>query len=119
MTELKVLDRSQLILDIFARRATSLDGKVQVELAQLKYLLPRLTGRGVQMSRLMGVSAAGDRAKPSWRPTGAGFATGSPPWNESWRNFPVAGSSAAAAGSRPACRSSRSSATPTPANQPC
>ena len=54
MTELKVLDRSQLILDIFARRAKSLDGKVQVELAQLKYLLPRLTGRGVQMSRLMG-----------------------------------------------------------------
>lgn len=54
MTELKVIDRSQLILDIFARRAQSLDGKVQVELAQLKYLLPRLTGRGVQMSRLMG-----------------------------------------------------------------
>lgn len=54
MTELKVLDRSQLILDIFARRATSLDGKVQVELAQLKYLLPRLIGRGTQMSRLMG-----------------------------------------------------------------
>ncbi|WP_236685555.1 GTPase HflX [Geobacter pickeringii] len=54
MTELKVIDRSQLILDIFARRATSLDGKVQVELAQLKYILPRLTGRGVQMSRLMG-----------------------------------------------------------------
>lgn len=54
MTELKVIDRSQLILDIFARRARSQDGKVQVELAQLKYLLPRLTGRGVQMSRLMG-----------------------------------------------------------------
>lgn len=54
MTELKVIDRSQLILDIFARRAKSLDGKVQVELAQLKYLLPRLTGRGVQMSLLMG-----------------------------------------------------------------
>lgn len=54
MTELKVIDRSQLILDIFARRATSLDGKVQVELAQLKYLLPRLIGHGVQMSRLMG-----------------------------------------------------------------
>ena len=54
MTELKVIDRSQLILDIFARRATTLDGKVQVELAQLKYLLPRLSGRGVQMSRLMG-----------------------------------------------------------------
>ncbi len=54
MTELKVIDRSQLILDIFAHRAKSLDGKVQVELAQLKYLLPRLSGRGVQMSRLMG-----------------------------------------------------------------
>ena len=54
MTELKVIDRSQLILDIFARRARTLDGKVQVELAQLKYLLPRLSGRGVQMSRLMG-----------------------------------------------------------------
>ena len=54
LTELKVIDRSQLILDIFARRATSLDGKVQVELAQLKYILPRLTGRGVSMSRLMG-----------------------------------------------------------------
>ncbi len=54
ITELKVIDRSQLILDIFARRARSQDGKVQVELAQLKYLLPRLTGRGVQMSRLMG-----------------------------------------------------------------
>jgi GTP-binding protein HflX len=54
MTELKVIDRSQLILDIFARRARTLDGKVQVELAQLKYLLPRLTGHGVQMSRLMG-----------------------------------------------------------------
>jgi len=54
MTELKVIDRTQLILDIFARRANSLDGKVQVELAQLKYLLPRLTGHGVQMSRLMG-----------------------------------------------------------------
>ena len=54
ITELKVIDRTQLILDIFARRASSLDGKVQVELAQLKYLLPHLTGRGVQMSRLMG-----------------------------------------------------------------
>ncbi len=54
LTELKVIDRSQLILDIFARRATTQDGKVQVELAQLKYLMPRLSGRGVQMSRLMG-----------------------------------------------------------------
>lgn len=54
LTELKVIDRSQLILDIFARRAHSRDGKVQVELAQLKYRLPRLTGMGTAMSRLMG-----------------------------------------------------------------
>ncbi|MBE0575712.1 MAG: GTPase HflX [Desulfuromonadales bacterium] len=54
MTDLKVVDRSQLILDIFARRAHTLDGKVQVELAQLKYILPRLSGKGTAMSRLMG-----------------------------------------------------------------
>ncbi len=54
VTELKVVDRSQIILDIFARRAHSKDGKVQVELAQLKYRLPRLTGKGTAMSKLMG-----------------------------------------------------------------
>jgi GTP-binding protein HflX len=50
----KVLDRTQLILDIFARRARTREGQLQVELAQLNYLLPRLTGRGAQMSRLGG-----------------------------------------------------------------
>lgn len=50
----RVLDRSQLILDIFAGRAQTREGRVQVELAQLKYLLPRLSGRGVEMSRLGG-----------------------------------------------------------------
>ena len=53
-TELKVLDRTQLILDIFARRAHSADGKVQVELAQLRYRLPRLGMRQVALSRLTG-----------------------------------------------------------------
>jgi GTP-binding protein HflX len=53
-TDLKVIDRTQLILDIFAKQAHSRDGKVRVELAQLKYLLPRLTGKGIAMSRLMG-----------------------------------------------------------------
>lgn len=50
----KVLDRTQLILDIFARRARTREGQLQVELAQLNYLLPRLTGRGTEMSRLGG-----------------------------------------------------------------
>ena len=52
--EAKVIDRTQLILDIFARRAHSEEGKIQVELAQLLYLLPRLTGKGVELSRLGG-----------------------------------------------------------------
>ncbi len=51
---IKVLDRTQLILDIFARRARTREGQLQVELAQLNYLLPRLAGRGTQMSRLGG-----------------------------------------------------------------
>jgi len=50
----KVIDRTQLILDIFARRARTSEGQLQVELAQLNYLLPRLAGRGTQMSRLGG-----------------------------------------------------------------
>ena len=50
----KVIDRTQLILDIFARRARTREGQLQVELAQLDYMLPRLTGRGAQMSRLGG-----------------------------------------------------------------
>ncbi|MBE7010439.1 MAG: GTPase HflX [Ruminococcaceae bacterium] len=49
---IRVIDRSMLILDIFARHALSREGKIQVELAQLKYMLPRLTGIGTQLSRL-------------------------------------------------------------------
>jgi GTP-binding protein HflX len=48
----RVIDRTQLILDIFGQRARTNEGKLQVELAQLSYLLPRLTGKGVAMSRL-------------------------------------------------------------------
>lgn len=54
VTELKVIDRTQLILDIFAQRAESRDGKLQVELAQLKYMLPRLGQRDDSLSRLTG-----------------------------------------------------------------
>jgi GTP-binding protein HflX len=52
--DVRVIDRTQLILDIFAHRARSREGQLQVELAQLNYLLPRLTGRGVELSRLGG-----------------------------------------------------------------
>jgi len=54
LSDLKVLDRTQLILDIFAQRAQSIEGRIQVELAQLRYMLPRLVGRGTAMSKLMG-----------------------------------------------------------------
>jgi len=50
----RVIDRTQLILDIFARHARTREGQLQVELAQLEYLLPRLAGRGVEMSQLGG-----------------------------------------------------------------
>ncbi len=53
-TGFKVIDRTTLILDIFAQRARSKEGKLQVELAQLKYMLPRLTGKGASLSRLGG-----------------------------------------------------------------
>lgn len=52
--QVKVIDRTQLILDIFASRARTSEGQLQVELAQLSYLLPRLSGHGVEMSRLGG-----------------------------------------------------------------
>ncbi len=58
-TDRRVIDRTQLILDIFARHARSREGQLQVELAQLNYLLPRLTGRGTAMSRLGGKSGGG------------------------------------------------------------
>ncbi|MBI4705320.1 MAG: GTPase HflX [Deltaproteobacteria bacterium] len=54
LTDLKVIDRTQLILDIFAQRAESADGKLQVELAQLKYALPRLAAKDDSLSRLTG-----------------------------------------------------------------
>jgi len=53
-TDLRVIDRTQLILDIFAQRAKSREGKIQVEIAQLKYLLPRLVKQDASMSRLAG-----------------------------------------------------------------
>jgi len=58
-TQCRVIDRTQLILDIFARHARSREGQLQVELAQLNYMLPRLTGKGTQMSRLGGKSGGG------------------------------------------------------------
>jgi GTP-binding protein HflX len=54
VVDTRVIDRTQLILDIFARHARTREGQLQVELAQLDYMLPRLTGRGIEMSQLGG-----------------------------------------------------------------
>ncbi len=56
---MKVVDRTAVILDIFAQHATSREGKAQVELAQLQYMLPRLRGWGAALSRQAGGRAAG------------------------------------------------------------
>ena len=61
LTDKRIIDRTQLILDIFAQRAQSNEGKIQVELAQLEYLLPRLTGKGVELSRIGGGSGVATR----------------------------------------------------------
>src|SRR5690606_27733884 len=59
IVKVKVVDRTALILDIFAQHAKSREGKAQVELAQLEYLLPRLRGWGGNLSRQVGGRAAG------------------------------------------------------------
>ncbi len=58
-SELRVIDRTMLILDIFAHHAVTGEGKLQVEIAQLKYTSPRLTGKGIEMSRQGGASSSG------------------------------------------------------------
>ena len=78
VTDLKVIDRTQLILDIFARRAIMREGKVQVELAQLRYLLPRLSGMVPHCHGSAAESAHAVPAKPNWKPIAGASATVSP-----------------------------------------
>jgi len=73
----RVLDRTQLILDIFARHARTREGQLQVELAQLEYMLPRLTGRGKAMSQLGGGIGTRGLVRRSWRRIDGRFSGGS------------------------------------------
>lgn len=68
--DVRVIDRTILILDIFAARADSREGKLQVELAQLKYRMPRLTGFGKSLSRLGGGIGTRGPGEKSWKLTG-------------------------------------------------
>lgn len=76
--DMKIIDRTQLILDIFAGRAKTREGILQVELAQLSYLLPRLSGHGKNLSRLGGGIGTRGPGKRSWRRTAGTSATGLP-----------------------------------------
>ena len=69
--KVKIIDRAALILDIFARRANTSEGKLQVELAQHQYLLPRLAGQWSHLERLGGGIGTRGPANPSWKPIAA------------------------------------------------
>ena len=115
----RVIDRTQLILDIFARHARTREGQLQVELAQLEYMLPRLAGRGIDMSNSEAGSAPAALAKLNWRLIAARSTAASVTSNSNWR---MCGSFAPSSGSGESpCRSrpSRWWAIPTPESPPC
>ena len=119
-TDLKVIDRTMLILDIFAQRAKSRDGKLQVELAQLRYRLPRLHEKNTMMSRLTG--GIGGRGPGETKLEDNRRRARERIHRLEKRDRPLrraarrAGAPSACAA---ACRWSRSSATPTPASRRC
>jgi GTPases len=81
----KVLDRTQLILDIFAQRARSREGRLQIELAQLQYLLPRLTRMWHHLSARPAELEPADQARHSWKLIVAGCRNGSRVLSASWK----------------------------------
>ena len=119
--ELKVavMDRSALILDIFAQRARTREGRLQVELAQYKYLLPRLLGMWTHLERQEGAIGTRAPARPSWRPTGGTSAARSRSCGRSWSRCGGCGPPSAPAGRRTRCRWWPSWAIPTRASPPC
>ena len=120
MTDIKVIDRTQLILDIFARRAHSREGKVQVELAQLRYLLAKVVRkrhRAVAPGRRHRIQRP--RRNQSWKRIGAGFEIVSPIWSVNSSTSRATRTSAVPVGLGTGCPSFLWSATPMPGNRPC
>ena len=96
-----IIDRTTLILDIFAQRAKTSEGRLQVELAQLKYRLPRLAGQGTSLSPSgPAASAPAVPAKASWKVTADTSAAGYTRWKRSWRHWKNAAACCASAGRR-------------------
>ena len=85
----RVIDRTALILDIFAQHARSAEGKLQVELAQLEYSLPRQERPGQHLSRLGGGIGTRGPARPSWRPTSGWPASASAPSSDGCTTLPA------------------------------
>ena len=104
LTGRTVLDRSALILDIFAQRARTGEGKLQVELAQYQYILPRLAGMGKAMSRLGAASARADPVRASWRATAVTSAAASTSCAVIWSRCVRCAPCSAASAKRPSCR---------------
>ena len=124
--KVKVVDRTALILDIFASHAKSAEGKAQVELAQLQYLKQRLRGWGGNLSRQAGgraagerVSEAGDPVRRNSRPTGVASTTGSRSFAASSVKWTPPGRANAPSAVGTGCRAWRSSDTPTRASPRC
>ena len=116
--KVKVLDRTQLILDIFAQRARTNEGKLQVELAQLSYNLPRLRGKGLSLTQQgAGIGTRGPGEKSS-RSTAGGSPTASPGSSGTSTPCRSAARASARAGGRARCRPSPWSATRAPGNRP-
>jgi len=118
--ECKIIDRTTLILDIFARRARSRDGKLQVELAQLEYLLPRLTRFWGHLSRQAGgIGIRGGEGESQLEADRRKVRSGLTKSARKWRRCAASGAPSGPGGSAANGRWPRSSATPTPANPPC
>ena len=119
ITGVRVIDRTALILDIFARHAQSREGKLQVELAQLKYELPRIFGQGKDLSRQFGAPLPGGPAKPSWKATSDGSGEGSMSWGKNSRRWKSSGASGGSGGKRKPWRGSPWWGIPTRGRAPC
>ena len=114
--EVRVIDRSMLILDIFALHADSGEGKLQVELAQLKYTAPRLLGKG---SELEAASAPEVPVNPNWKPTGGICNGGCTRWRRNCARLPKTGRPSAAHAIAPGLPRWRLWDTPMQENPPC
>lgn len=108
LLEVQVIDRTMLILEIFASRAVTNEGKLQTELATLQYRLPRLAGLGASLSRQGGgggggAGAAAARAKASWNTTAAMCAAASTRCANAWKSWSAAVPKRARAAKRAVC----------------